>query len=49
MGFGAPQGAGVDALLLVFDALRTEHEGEPAAKFNDDSFYKNGVVQVRLD
>ena len=44
---GLLQGAGVDPLLRVFDALRTVHEGRPIDSFNDDSTYKNGVIEVR--
>ena len=41
------QGGGVEELLLVFDAVRAEHERMDADSFNDDGEYKSGTNQVR--
>ncbi len=37
----------MEELLAAFDALRAEHEGMDAAKFNHDGTYKGGINQVR--
>ncbi len=40
------QGAGVEELLKAFDAVRKEHEGMEAEKYNDDTIYKARINQV---
>jgi hypothetical protein len=42
------QGAGVDTLLPVFDALLSKHEGKDPNLFNDDTAYKSWLNQVRV-
>ncbi len=41
------QGAGVEGLLKVFDAVRREHEGMDADTFNNDATYKTRLNGVR--
>ncbi len=41
------QGAGTDAMLAVFDVVRTKHEGMDAASFNNDADYKERLNSVR--
>ncbi len=43
---GCWQGAGVEELLVAFDALRTVHETMVAEKFNHDGTYKAGINEV---
>jgi hypothetical protein len=40
------QGARVEELLLVFDAVREEHMGMKAGTFNDDHTYQSRLNQV---
>ncbi len=46
-GCAARQGAGVEALLRVFEVVRIEHEGMDADTFNNDATYKSGLIVVR--
>ena len=40
------QGAGVEELLAVLDAVRVQHEAMDPEMFNDDGTYKTGINQV---
>ncbi len=40
------QGAGVEELLKVFDAVRATHEAMDPEAFNDDGTYKTHINQV---
>ncbi len=43
---GVLQGAGVEELLLVFDAVRLDHEEMPVDTFNNDRNYQKRLNQV---